>query len=260
MTSTREGNDAKNHVASVMKGCRVVESLAGGAGEYSLAQIADLNDLNKTTAHRLLQTLMMAGWVERGPEGGYRLGLRMLKFGLAAQEQFSLRREALPYLRRLAEEFGDTGFLLVPSEDGAVCVETVEGDSPLKVNKVRVGAVLPFHVAGGPSVMAAFDSAIERQVLSAPRERFTEVTATTEEELRAKFEKIRQDGYYYAEGDVLNGVAAVSAPIFGMSGGLVGTLSLGGAAQRFRSDRFDRIVEAVVGSARDMSRQLGHRG
>lgn len=252
--------DAKNHVASLMKGCRVVETLAGGESEYSLAQVAEANGLNKTTAHRLLQTLLLAGWVERGPEGGYRIGIRMLRFGLAAQQQFSLRREALPYLTRLAEEFGDTGFLLVPSDDGAVCVETVEGNSPLRVNTVRVGSVLPFHVAGGPSVMSAYDPEIEARVLAAPRERFTERTAVSDDELRQKFAQIRQDGYFFAAGDLLDGVAAISAPLFGMSGRLVGTISLGGAVHRFRDERRAAITEAVVSCGRELSRQLGHRG
>ena len=81
------GPDRRSYVASVLKSCDVVEALGGGDSEYSLGEVAEATGLGKTTVHRLLASLMMAGWVERGPRDGYRLSVRMLKLAHAAQRQ-----------------------------------------------------------------------------------------------------------------------------------------------------------------------------
>ena len=239
------GPDRRSYVASVLKSCDVVEALGRGDSEYSLGEVAEATGLGKTTVHRLLASLQMAGWVERGPRDGYRLSVRMLKLAHAAQRQFSIRNEGLPFLRTLAGRFGDTAFLLVPSDEGAVVVEMVEGESPLKVNTATVGTVIPFHVAGGPSVMAAWDPRIRDRVLSRPRARYTERTDTTVEALEAKFARIRHDGHVFADEDLNNGVAVVSAPVFGPQGTVVCTLSVGGAASRFDEQRRPDIVAGV---------------
>lgn len=251
------GTDPRNYVASVIKSCNVVEVLGGGDSEYSLGEIAEATGLGKTTVHRLLSSLQMAGWVERGPRDGYRLSIRMLKLAHASQRQFSIRNEALPHLRSLAGTFGDTAFLLVSSDEGAVVVEMVEGESPLKVNTVTLGTVIPYHVAGGPTVMAAFDDQLRERVLAGPRTRFTERTDVSREALEAKFARIREQGYAFADEDLNNGVAVVSAPVFGPTGAIVCTLSLGGAAQGFGPDRLDHIVTAVREACAALSERLG---
>ncbi|GAA0201569.1 IclR family transcriptional regulator [Cytobacillus oceanisediminis] len=249
--------DPRNYVASVIKSCNVVEVLGGGDSEYSLGEIAAATGIGKSTVHRLLSSLQMAGWVERGPRDGYRLSIRMLKLAHASQRQFSIRNEALPHLRSLAGHFGDTAFLLVPSDEGAVVVEMVEGESPLKVNTVTLGTVLPYHVAGGPTVMAAWDDTIRERVLSAPRKRYTDKTDVTRDALETKFARIREQGYVFADEDLNNGVAVVSAPVFGPTGALSCTLSLGGAAQGFGPDRLDHIVTAVREACAALSERLG---
>ena len=74
---------------------------------------------------------------------------------------------------------------------------------------------------------------------------FTEHTDTSVEALEAKFERIRRDGYVFADEDLNNGVAVVSAPVFGPQGTVVCTLSVGGAASRFDEDRRRDIVDGV---------------
>lgn len=252
-----EGVDRRNVVASVLKSCSVVEALAGGASEYSVAEVAEATGLGKTTVHRLLATLVLSGWVERGPRDGYRLGISMLRLSHAAQRNFSIRDQALPHLRDLAGRFGDTAFLMVPTDDGAVIVEMVEGNSPLKVNTVSVGTVLPYHVGGGATVMAAFVDELHQRALGAPRRRYTQRTETSVEALEARFERIRRDGYVVATEDLNNGVAVVSAPVFDRGGELICTLSLGGAAAGFAGARLDEVVTAIVDASAALSSRLG---
>ena len=250
--------EGRNYVASVIKACKVVEALDNGKKEYSLGEVAEIAGLGKTTTHRLLSSLLMAGWVERGSHEGYRLSLRVLKLSHAVQRQFSIRDEAMPYLREIAGRFGDTAFLMVPTDGGGIIVEMVEGDSPIKVNTVSVGTLLPYHAGGGPSVMAAWSAELREQLFSGPREKFTSKTEVSREALETKFERIRLDGYVFAEDDLNTGVAVISAPVFKSAGELVCTLSLGGAAQRFGVDRRPVLIDGVKAACAVLSKQLGN--
>ncbi|WP_338749507.1 IclR family transcriptional regulator [Janibacter alittae] len=253
-----DGSDRRNYVASVIKACTVVEALAGGEAEYTLAEVAESSDLGKTTVHRLLASLQRVGWVERGPRNGYRLSLRMARLTHASLKQFSVRHEALPHLRTLAGEFGDTAFLLVPAgDDGALVVEMVEGNNPLKVNTVTIGATLPYHAGGGPAVMAALDDSLRERVLNGPRQAFTEFTDTSRAALEEKFSRIREQGYVFAKDDLNIGVAVVSGPVYGPDGAVTCTLSLGGAADHYDGDQLEKIITGVRAACAALSERLG---
>jgi DNA-binding IclR family transcriptional regulator len=57
--------DSKSVVNSVLRACRLVELLAADGPEVSLSHAAEATDLTRPTAHRLLATLAVAGWVRR---------------------------------------------------------------------------------------------------------------------------------------------------------------------------------------------------
>ena len=68
--------------------------------ELGLTQIANLLQLNKATAYRLLATLEERGYVERAVESRkYRLGVRAFELGFYFQSQLEVRKLALPSLR-----------------------------------------------------------------------------------------------------------------------------------------------------------------
>ena len=89
------------------------------------------------------------------------------------------------------------------------------------------------------------------------RKRYTDKTDVTRDALETKFARIREQGYVFADEDLNNGVAVVSAPVFGPTGALSCTLSLGGAAQGFGPDRLDHIVTAVREACAALSERLG---
>ena len=165
--------DPKNVVGSIVKAAHLLDLFSTDRRDVSLGEFTRATGYNKTTAYRLLQTLVSIEWLIRSKSGGYRLGPKLLVLGAIARADLDLRNEALPYMQKLADEFGDTAFLMVPGQHGAVTVETVVGQNPVRVHGLTVGSGCPHHVAAGPVVLAAFSSAIEAAVLAGERTRFT---------------------------------------------------------------------------------------
>lgn len=245
--------DPKNIVGSIIKGSRLLDLYTTERREISLNEFATDTGFNKTTTYRLLQTLVTVGWLVRSASGGYRLGTRMLALGAIARDDLDLRREALPFMHRLADELGDTAFLMVPGPQGAVIIETVVGVNPVRIAGLTPGAVLPYHVAAGPVALAAFCPDIEASVLALPHEQFTSQTATSESELRRKLHDTRDQGYALSLEDYIEGVAAVGAPVMGRDGIAIAALSVGGPLAGFVDARRDHAIALVVETAAALS-------
>lgn len=249
-------NDPKNIVGSIIKGSRLLDLYTLDRREITLAEFAVEAGFNKTTTYRLLQTLVAAGWLTRSGAGGYRLGSRLLVLGAIARADLDLRQEALPFMHRLADELGDTAFLMVPGPDGAVIIETVVGANPVQVNGLTPGAVLPYHVAAGPIALAAFSREAGARALAAERRRFTERTTTDLDDLEAKFSQARRQGHVLSLEDYIDGVAAVAAPVCGIDGEAVAALSVGGPINRFTEGMRDRTVQLVTELAAQLSERI----
>jgi DNA-binding IclR family transcriptional regulator len=252
------GVDPKNIVGSIIKAARLLDCFTAERREVTLNEFASETGYNKTTTYRLLQTLASAGWLTRTPSGGYRLGVKLLYLGAIARADVDLRREALPLMRELAEEFGDTAFLMLPEREGAVVIEAIIGRNPVRVHGVTVGTVLPYHVAAGPVVLAAFNPEIEERVLAAPRRSLTSHTVTGKHDLRGRLAKIREQGYALSFEDYVDEVSAVAAPVMGPDDIAIGSLSLGGPAARFQDpELLTSMIKRVTEAAQDLTKRMG---
>ncbi|MBE1532999.1 IclR family transcriptional regulator [Actinomadura algeriensis] len=254
----QEGPENKNIVGSVLKACRLMECFTRDTPALTLNAMTAATGMNKTTVHRLAATLIQAGWLTRGDGGTYRLTMRPFRVGAVALADLSLRDEAEPFLRRLADRFGDTAYLMIPGPEGAVCVERAQGNNPVVVNSVGVGTVLPYHTAAGPVVLLAHSAELRERWLGPDLDEYTSHTLTDVRELTERLDAVLRDGYAISEEDYLYGVGAVAAPVRDAQDEVVATLSLGGVNAGFRGRRLLEIIEEVSSSARELSGRLGH--
>ncbi len=98
------------------------------AGALSLSECARRTGLPASTALRLLRTLESAGFAERGRDGTYRAGTRMIQLGALALSRQSLVRLAEPGMQRIVAATGESTYLAIAgAEDTAVYISLVEG-------------------------------------------------------------------------------------------------------------------------------------
>src|SRR3989442_1007363 len=162
-------NDAiprEYNAQSLERGLFVLAYLRDSAqGRLSLAEISAGLELNKSTVHRLLATLVRHGYVAQDPATKrYRLGLGFLSFGHRVVEQLDVRRHALRIMRALAEESGEAVHLNVLAGTGALCVEEVVGPNGATLGS-NVGVVLPLHSVPTGKCFLAWMGEAERTAL-----------------------------------------------------------------------------------------------
>src|SRR6478735_6475048 len=91
---------------------QILELLVAFPDSLTLADVASLVELPKTTAHRLLKGLVRAGLAKDGVGGrAYHLGDRLTRLLHASADDGWLETLAGPYLQRLTETSTETCYL-----------------------------------------------------------------------------------------------------------------------------------------------------
>jgi ribose transport system substrate-binding protein len=97
----------RSHVQAVLRACEILKAFRHDAEDLLLSDVTDRTGLRKTTAFRLLQSLVQGGLVERSGKGVYRTSLqsaspRSFRLGFAAQTDSEFSRQVTESLQRAA--------------------------------------------------------------------------------------------------------------------------------------------------------------
>jgi DNA-binding IclR family transcriptional regulator len=202
------------------------------AGAHSLAALTEATGLSRATAHRLAVALEVHHFLAREGDGRGRPGPR-----LAASGTDTLLERAAPVLARLRDLTGESAQLYRRQGDHRVCVAAADLGSGLR-DTVPVGSALPMTAGSAAQVLLAF-AAVEPPEGAA----FTERTLS----------EVRRRGWAHSVGEREQGVASVSAPVFGPDGRLIGAVSVSGPLERLGRQPGRLHAAAVLTAAKELS-------
>jgi DNA-binding IclR family transcriptional regulator len=181
----------------------------------------------------------------------YDLGPLVLDLGLLALARRDPVRLIGSSLEDLRDRLDETVFLAVWANRGPTIVRWEEAARAVTVN-VRVGSVLPLmRSATGRVFLAWLQPASTADMLRNERavpKRVELLRRTT-----------RQGGLGCVEGDLLPGIASLSAPVFNHQGNLVAAITTLGPQGDFDTDPNGRIGRALKKAADGLSERLGWR-
>ncbi len=249
-----EAGGNRDVVGAVLKACTLLGNFGSDRPFWTLNDLTSASGMNKTTVHRLMATLIQAGWVARTDEGAYRIAMPVFEIGSAALVKLDIRSAAKPFMSELASAFGNTAYLMVPAEQGAVCIDLLEGRNSLVVAGINIGSVMPYHAAAGPIVMLAHSQALRDRWITADLPAITDRTVTDPDTLIEHLDAVVASGYSLSNSDYLPGVAAVGAPIRGRDGSVVASISVGGRAEEFEGGELAAMIDRVCDAGARITR------
>jgi DNA-binding IclR family transcriptional regulator len=230
--------------------------------EWTATEIARTLKLPVPTTHRILMALKQRGYVSQHEETKrFRLGVGALHLGDRAHAAVDLRSIALPALRRLSRDTGETALLtvLAPGGDASVCLERVETSQPLRLS-VQPGRRAALHAGASQKALMAYagEQAIER-VLARPLERLCHNTITEPGLLRAELAHIREVGWASSFEETNLGVRGLAVAVLSERDVVVCAIGIAGPDARLNSDRVGEQLSRVAAGAREVARALGNR-
>ncbi len=235
-------------VQAIDRAFEVLDSLA--PGPLGVTEVAARTGLPKSTAARLLTTLVGLAAVEQVPGGtDYRLGPRLLVLSAGLGTVRTLTQVARPELEALAAETGEAAGLSVREGSAVHYIDQVDSPQPVVVRD-WTGTRLPLHaVSSGRVFLAAMPPPERDMALAGPLERFTDATVVDRARLRAILRGVTRVGRAWTADEYVEGITSVAAPVVDGTGAAVAALHVHGPSYRFPGDVPRERIEAALGAA-----------
>lgn len=248
-------------LSTVLHALDVLEILSE-RGESGVSEIGKRLGLAPSTTHRLITSLASRDFVVQNPSNKkYKLGMKIFQMGSSIANRFGFRQAALSSMEKLAADSNETVNLGILDGDKIVYIEKILNDDPIRV-ELQVGHTVPAQCTGMGKAILAFLSPEKQETLlrSIRFERRTGNSIVMKERLCEELARIRERGYALDNGELIEGIRCVAAPVFGKNGAVVAAVSIAGPAVRLTDSRVLELVPLVKGAAEETSKQLEFSG
>ncbi len=250
---TADPTEQADFVTALARGLTVIRAFGAEAPRMTLADIARRTGLARATVRRSLITLEALGYAESDGRN-FSLTPRVMALGHSYLSSTPLPRAAQPFLERLSELLQDACAVSILDDDEVLIVARSAPKRLLTIANA-VGTRLPVYCTSSGRVLlarqseAVIDAYFSRLV---PR-RFTVHTIMDPAELRRVMQETLTSGYAISDGEIEEGVCAISVPLTNAYGGTVATLnaiSYGGRVTR--AEMIERFLPHMRRAADDL--------
>lgn len=242
-SSDYQDDDRKYRAPALEKGLDILELLARSQGPLTTSQMAVSLGRSVSELFRMVLALEYRGYIAPGIESreGYLLTNKLFTLGIAQGTAKSLLDAALPEMKELSRDLGQSCHLVVASGNQIVVVARFE--SPMDVGfSVRVGYRRPAIEASSGAVLYGFASNEERKAWYPV---VTEGASQSEiERFLAKAESVKAKGYAQYPSDFVDGVTDFCLPIFSQRG-VAATLTVPHISIKSKTASADQVIARV---------------
>ncbi|GAA2344977.1 IclR family transcriptional regulator [Dactylosporangium salmoneum] len=221
-------------------------------GRLTVSQVAERLGVARSTAHRLLQTLVYRDFAVQDDQRVYHPG-PVLELATHSQSRTSrLRAAALPHLQRIVDVVGESANLSIRTGDTTRFIASVECRQALRVGS-REGMVFAAHrTTAGLVLLAELQPAEVDELYAAERYVHRPGERPDVATLRGRLTRVRRSGFAVNNGLSERGVVAIGVAVHDADGAALAGLSISMPSVRY--DR--RQLPALVATLREAARAI----
>ena len=248
-----------HYVQSLARGLSVISAFGPDTPELSLSDVARATGLTRAAARRFLLTLVDLGHVRQDGKL-FRLTPRVLTLGYAYLSSLSLPGIAEPHLEQLVREVHESSSMSVLDGHDIVYVARVPTSRIMTV-AINVGTRFPAYATSmGRVLLAGLDApALDEHLATLDLEQFTDRTVTSLDDLRARIDETRAQGYALVDQELEHGLRSIAAPVRNRHGKVVAAVNVSSHVSRVTRDKARRellppLLRCVQEIETDLSR------
>jgi DNA-binding IclR family transcriptional regulator len=238
-------NETKK-IQSVERTFLILEALSACNDVIPLQQLAAELEINKSTLHGFLNTMVALGYVSRTTKG-YQLGLRLNELSRSLSPAYEkLRQQYTPLIKEMATTTGHTAYLATPcgSRD-YLYIEAIEGEHPLTIRSPR-GRREGLTTSAIGKLFVALDNDLDLR-------RSLRKAGKLDPLLEQKLDKIVHQGYSIDHGGAQEGLSCMSIPLY-QEGILVAAAGMSGPTLELTTPKLshyasifkERAIDCVI--------------
>jgi DNA-binding IclR family transcriptional regulator len=219
-----------------------------------VSKIARSLSLSKAVVHRILRSLTSRSLLQVVPgDSTYVLGPAATLLGTKAWSQMDLRTLASPILRKLRDDTRETTTLSVLIGNQRIYVDQFESPQEVKM-VVELGTRFPLHSGASSRSILAFMP--PPYIAEAVLELETIRPDFDAEAYLSELDEVRTKGFAVSLNERRTGAAAIAAPLFDVSGSVMGSISSSGPVLRYGLKGHEDHARLVVEAARAITAGL----
>ncbi len=252
--------ETKYSAPSLERGLKILEFLARHPGGKGQVEIAQALKCPVSSVFRITLTLEKFGFLERDPETKvFRHTQKMLMLGQQALSESDLIGCALPIMRELRDDLGDTILIGVLNGTEIIVLEQALGSQLFRFS-VNAGHRIRVHCsAPGKAILAHLTKAQADCVIKhLDFKRFNENTITSAKAFRAELDIVRDQGYAEDRGEEYSGIYCVGSTVFDRTGDPIASIWVTGPAMRVTPDMIPGIGKKMYEGAMRISSRMGY--
>lgn len=220
--------------------------------ELGVSEVARRCGLAVSTTHRLISSLVSAGFLDK-VGNRYQVGGALTEFGQLAHRRHGAYR-AEPHLERLASTTGANSSIAIRQASDAVLVTTsrwreAEGHQ-------LQGIRLPLHASALGKVLLTWGEDADGLVDLLPYSGGTDRSITDPAALEHEIELTRARGYAFNDEELDGGFRTIGMPVLTGAGTCRFALGLRGPVDLMVPERIPMFVELARATARDIAESL----
>jgi DNA-binding IclR family transcriptional regulator len=251
--------NAKQPYGTVLiKASRILDFLSAKKEPQSLNVIAQETGLTSSTALKILDTLLLIGYVKKHPETKkFELGSAIIKYANKYLADLDISKISYPHLKELQNRLDETIHLGILEGDEILTVNKLETKKPIVCLNSRIGLSKPLYCSAmGKAVLAEMpESEVSAYLSTVELKALTETTITDPETLLKQLEDVKRNGYAVddSEGEIDVYCLGVSLR---MNNKTYGAFSISVPSYRITPAIKDEIVQAILKTKENIQREL----
>ena len=263
-TTLSAAEDGRSVVNSLAKGLRILEVFTPEKAEMTLSEVASAAELDPGTAFRMLNTLVMLGYVSRIAETKrFCLTLKVVDLGLNAIARADLREIARPILRSLVGEVNEAASLGVLDGADILYIERVRAGLTRIGVDIRIGTTIPaFWSTIGEAMLAYLPQVELERVLSIkPRPGAFPHRPMNRSEIQGRLADVRTHGYALRDSYFGSGLRVLAVPVLDSDKYPLASISVAVPQMQLSTEDFRTLaLGAVRRAAADMAKAVQASG
>lgn len=228
-------------------------------GSASVQEVSTYLGLNKSTAHRVLNSLVYMGYAKQNEESGrYEPSLKIVDIANKTMKHVDIVQVVHPYLHKLMELTNETVHFVERDGIDAVYIDKVESYRNGIQLVSRIGSRIPLYCSGvGKAIAASLeDHEVEELWNKSHIKPLTPYTITDFDSFKKELADIRKKGYALDNEENENGVRCIAVSLKEYTGRVKYAFSISAPVSRMDDERIRELAGHVLAIKEQLTEEL----
>jgi DNA-binding IclR family transcriptional regulator len=246
-------------IQSLDRGLLILETVGKSKTPVTLGQLTEVLGIDRSSAFRLANTLKRRGFLSNPSVGkDYILGPSVWRLSRLYDWSKMLATIAHDHLNSLANVTNETAHLALREGRKALFIDHVASNQVISISG-QTGELVPLYCTShGKALLADFGEAELRTLFGGGKlEPYTRQTLVSISDLAENCRKIRARGYATDDGEFIEGVRCLAAPIRNRQGAVIASIGISAPKSRFPAQRDAEYANRVTEVAREIGKLVG---